>query len=56
MSSMYVTVALWLLLLAWPAIAVIVDGAAGIRAHGLRYTFGTATRKTSGSWCRSGVA
>ena len=37
MSSMYVTVALWLLLLAWPAIAVIVDGAAGIRAHGLRY-------------------
>ena len=37
---MYWTIVVWLLLLAWPAVAVIVDGAAGVRAHGLHYQFG----------------
>ena len=40
MNSTYAAIALWLLLLAWPALAVIVDGVAGVRAHGLQYKFG----------------
>ena len=38
-------VVVWLLLLAWPAMAVIIDGVAGIRAHGLRYEFGEVTQE-----------
>jgi hypothetical protein len=38
-------VAVWLLLLAWPAIAVIIDGVAGVRAHGLRYDFSGAAQE-----------
>ncbi len=45
MNSTYTAVTIWLLLLAWPAIAVIVDGAAGIRAHGLQYKFGEVTQE-----------
>ena len=52
MSSMYVTVALWLLLLAWPAIAVIVDGAAGTAAWPA-LPFGTTTQSFR-SWYESG--
>jgi len=44
MNTAYAVV-IWLLLLAWPAIAVFVDGAAGIQAHGLQYKFGEATQE-----------
>ena len=45
MNSTFAAVAIWLLLLAWPAVAVIIDGTAGIRAHGLKYKFGEATQE-----------
>ena len=44
MNTAY-AVGIWLLLLAWPAMAVIIDGAAGIRAHGLQYKFGEVTQE-----------
>ena len=45
MNSTYAAISLWLLLLAWPALAVIVDGVAGVRAHGLQYKFGKVTQE-----------
>ena len=45
MNSTFAVVTIWLLLLAWPAMAVIIDGVAGIRAHGLLYEFGAVAQE-----------
>ena len=45
MDSTYAVVTIWLLLLAWPAMAVLIDGVAGIRAHGLQYKFAGAVQE-----------